>query len=177
MSYRPGPGLGECETILAGNLLFWAHTENYGAYDVSNPTQPTLAFADSRLFGVRDLGVVGDTLFVPHSTFGMWIFRYNPGPTVVDDENAIVSTFQLLQNYPNPFNPSTVIRYTLSVHSQVSLKVYNLLGQEVATLVNEEQAAGSYATTFDASGLSSGLYFYRLTTPEKSLARKMVILR
>jgi hypothetical protein len=175
-SYLLAPN-SECETIVAGNLLWWAWSENFGAYDVSNPAQPTLAFAESRLLGVRDLGVVGDTLFVPHSTSGMWIFRYNPGPTVVNDENGIVSTFQLLQNYPNPFNPSTVIRYTLSVHSQVSLKVYNLLGQEVATLVNEEQAAGSYATTFDASGLSSGLYFYRLTTPEKSLARKMVILR
>ncbi|MBI4546389.1 MAG: T9SS type A sorting domain-containing protein [Ignavibacteriae bacterium] len=90
-------------------------------------------------------------------------------------------TTTLFQNYPNPFNPVTVIRYSLMVNSRVSLKVYNVLGQEVATLVNEKLAAGSYSVEWDASGQSSGVYFYRLTvannTETHSEVRRMLLLR
>lgn len=65
-------------------------------------------------------------------------------------------------NYPNPFNPTTVIRYQLSVAGDTRLSVYDILGREVAVLVNQERAAGRYEVTFDASGLSSGVYLYRL---------------
>ncbi len=87
--------------------------------------------------------------------------------TLVDDEDQAVKTFRLEQNYPNPFNPSTKIKFTISSNvkretSNVSLKVYDVLGNEVTTLVNEEKPAGDYEVIFDASGLSSGIYFYRL---------------
>jgi len=176
-SYQPRPGLGECELILAGNLLFWAHTNNYGAYHVSNPTQPTLAFADSRLFGVRDVGIVGDTLFVPQGSAGLWIFRYNPRIAfVANNEELIANSLRLSQNYPNPFNHSTTIRFEVATSGSISLKIYNVLGQEVVTLVSDELKAGSYARTFDASGLPSGIYFYRLTTSNHTITRKMVLL-
>ncbi|MBC8041830.1 MAG: T9SS type A sorting domain-containing protein, partial [Rhizobacter sp.] len=70
--------------------------------------------------------------------------------------------FALSQNYPNPFNPNTIVSYRLSAVSQVSLKVFDVLGREVATLVDAEQAVGSYRVSFNAAGLSSGVYFYRL---------------
>ena len=70
--------------------------------------------------------------------------------------------FALEQNYPNPFNPITIIRYTVPRSIEVSLTIYNLLGQKIATLVDEEQSAGIHETRFDGSGLSSGFYFYRL---------------
>ncbi len=70
--------------------------------------------------------------------------------------------FALLQNYPNPFNPSTTIKYELPRASQVNLSVYDVLGRQVSVLVNERRNAGVHEVKFDASGLSSGMYFYRL---------------
>ncbi|MBI4547593.1 MAG: T9SS type A sorting domain-containing protein [Ignavibacteriae bacterium] len=85
--------------------------------------------------------------------------------------------FALEQNYPNPFNPATVIRYSLPVNSFVTLQVYNVLGQEVATLVNEKREAGRYEVRWNASGLPSGVYYYRLRTPTFSKVHKMMLLR
>jgi len=82
----------------------------------------------------------------------------------------------LLQNYPNPFNPSTMIRYGLSRRSQVSLAVYNTLGQLVSQLVSVEQEAGYHEGKFDASGISSGVYFYRLQAEDFVQTRKFLLL-
>jgi hypothetical protein len=86
-------------------------------------------------------------------------------------------TFKLEQNYPNPFNPSTIISYQLPISGQVTLNVYDLLGKEVATLVNEEKAAGIYEVDFNASQLSSGIYFYKLQAGAFSETKKMTLLR
>jgi hypothetical protein len=83
----------------------------------------------------------------------------------------------LNQNYPNPFNPSTTIRYTLPLAGNVTLKVYNALGQEIATLVNGHQKAQNYEVTFDASNLASGIYIYKLQTANFSQSKKMVLLK
>jgi len=92
-------------------------------------------------------------------------------------ENEVPQGYSLSQNYPNPFNPSTEIGYQLPATGHVSLVVYDLLGREVATLVNEIQSAGTYAEKFDARALSSGMYFYRLTSGSFSSARKMMLVR
>ncbi len=87
--------------------------------------------------------------------------------------------FELFQNYPNPFNPTTVISYQLPVSGRVSLKVYNLLGQEVTTLVNGEQLAGYHQETFDTRGLASGIYVYQLvatTDGARSSSRRVMAL-
>jgi len=99
-------------------------------------------------------------------------------PVGVEDENNFVADdFSLEQNYPNPFNPSTSIQYQVSSISQVSLKVYDVLGNEVATLVNEEKPAGSYEVKFDAAELSSGIYFYKLQAGIMVETKKMILLR
>lgn len=85
--------------------------------------------------------------------------------------------FQLEQNYPNPFNPATVISYQLSANSYVTLKVYDVLGRVVATLVNGREDAGSHMVTFDASRLPSGVYFYRLDAGDYSAVKKMLLLK
>ncbi|MDD8017699.1 MAG: T9SS type A sorting domain-containing protein [Bacteroidota bacterium] len=85
--------------------------------------------------------------------------------------------FSLNQNYPNPFNPSTVISYQLPSSNHVSLKVFNVIGKEVATLVNEVKEAGSYEATFDASKLSSGIYFYQLKSGQFSSVKKMMLIK
>lgn len=82
----------------------------------------------------------------------------------------------LNQNYPNPFNPVTIISYEIPVHSYVVLKVYDILGKEVAALVNKEQNPGKYEVTFDGSGLSSGVYFYSLQAGDFSEIKKLILL-
>ena len=85
--------------------------------------------------------------------------------------------FKLEQNYPNPFNPTTRIRYQVSSLSEVSLKVYGILGSEVVTLVNEEQQPGYYEVQFKASNLASGVYIYRLQAGSFISTKKMMLLR
>jgi hypothetical protein len=80
-------------------------------------------------------------------------------------------------NYPNPFNPTTVIGYQLPVAGYVTLKVFDLLGREVATLVNENKSAGYYKISFDASNLPSGVYFYNLLTGNSSITKKMLLIK
>lgn len=91
------------------------------------------------------------------------------------DENATPSAFLLKQNYPNPFNPSTTIAFDLPFSGFVSLKVFDVLGREVATIVNEELNQGSYLKTFLAEGLSSGVYWYALKAGEYSQTRKLLL--
>jgi len=97
--------------------------------------------------------------------------------TDVNEFSVIPSAFSLEQNYPNPFNPTTKITYSIPKESKVSLEVFNVLGQKVATLVNNSQAAGSYSVNFNASKLSSGLYIYRLVTSEFTTSRKMMLMK
>ncbi len=97
------------------------------------------------------------------------------GVEIIDE--IIPSDFQLSQNYPNPFNPSTIIEYSIPEASFVQLKVYDVLGNEVATLVNEEQSAGTYRADFNGEGLSSGLYIAQLTTGNYAQTIKMSLLK
>ena len=81
------------------------------------------------------------------------------------------------QNYPNPFNPETTIHFTAPKAGHVRLAIYNLLGQEVAVLLNEHQAAGRYSVQFNASGLAGGVYIYRLSTNGFEQSKKMMLLK
>jgi hypothetical protein len=92
-------------------------------------------------------------------------------------KDGIPTTYALYQNYPNPFNPSTTINFDVPKESKVVLKVYNILGQEVATLVNEKMVAGSYSYQFSEGNLSSGMYIYRLQAGDYTLTKKMTLLK
>ncbi|MBC8044729.1 MAG: DUF4876 domain-containing protein [Rhizobacter sp.] len=94
-----------------------------------------------------------------------------------EENRATPKGFALAQNYPNPFNPNTVVGYQLTAASQVSLKVFDVLGREVATLVNEKQSAGNYAVNFNAAGFTSGVYFYRLQTGNNVATKKMMLVK
>jgi hypothetical protein len=104
------------------------------------------------------------------------IYRINK-VTPVGPDKEIPTKFTLYQNYPNPFNPTTTISYDLPVRAHVKLTVYNILGQDVATLVDSEQEPGRYDVKFDASGLPSGIYFYTLQTPYFTKTNKMVLIK
>jgi hypothetical protein len=93
------------------------------------------------------------------------------------DPSAVPTAFALGQNYPNPFNPSTTIRYGLPHKSAVQLTVFNTLGQQVAVLQNGEEEAGYHELKFDGTGLSSGVYFYRIQAGEFVETRRLVLLK
>jgi hypothetical protein len=103
--------------------------------------------------------------------------HYGVNPVHVVDNAEAPSAFRLEQNFPNPFNPKTVVSSQLPVASDVKLVVFDLLGREVAVLVNERRAAGRYQDSFDASGLASGTYIYRMTAVDLVLSRRMTVLR
>jgi len=101
-------------------------------------------------------------------------FEYS---NIIEVDAGAPKQFALEQNYPNPFNPTTLISYQLPVASEVSLKVYDVLGKEVATLVNERQEAGTYHFNFNASSLSSGVYFYRIKAGNFVSTKKMMLVK
>jgi hypothetical protein len=95
----------------------------------------------------------------------------------VEVDFGVVKEYSLEQNYPNPFNPETVIKYSIPNSGRVVIKIFNVLGKELKTLVNEIKEAGSYEITFNAEDLSSGVYFYKLESGEYLKIRKMILLR
>jgi hypothetical protein len=112
-----------------------------------------------------------------------WTLNVITSPTSVQQLSSLPTEFALHQNYPNPFNPTTVIRYQLPVRQDgilsnyVTLKIFNLLGQEVATLVNEVKQAGRYEVSWVASGFASGVYLYRLQAGNYIDTKKLILLK
>lgn len=94
-----------------------------------------------------------------------------------DHVNIYPENFFLFQNYPNPFNPTTTIKYSIPKASFVVIKIYDIIGEEVATLVNAQKPSGNYSVKFDASNLSSGIYFYRITSGNFMATKKLIILK
>lgn len=114
---------------------------------------------------------------------GMWQLLntitkgYSNVPVGVKDESSIITDYVLYQNYPNPFNPVTIISYQIPENSNVSLKVFDMLGREIAVLVNGLQSAGRYKVEFDGNDFSSGIYFYQLNAGSFSDIKKFVLMR
>jgi hypothetical protein len=96
--------------------------------------------------------------------------------SVIVPSGQLPAVFRLEQNYPNPFNPTTIIRYALPARTYVTLSVFNALGQQVGTLVNDTQEAGYHEVRFDGRSLATGVYFYRLQTGDFIQTRKMLLL-
>ena len=112
------------------------------------------------------------------TTASLEVFTFSvPDLVGVDDAAYLPTEYSLSQNYPNPFNPVTVIEYALPKSGEVRMIIYNLLGQEVARLVSGELDAGYHTVTWNASNVSSGIYFYRLQAGEFTRTRKMVLLK
>jgi hypothetical protein len=97
--------------------------------------------------------------------------------TEVDDNSSNPTEFKLYDNYPNPFNPSTIIRYSIPEASFTSVKIYNALGKEVSSLVNEPKSAGTYEVEFNAHNLSSGIYYYTLQAGSLIQTKKMILIK
>lgn len=154
----------------------WEYTDGW-AYrkDFTGP--------DSISFNINNWNFSGPTALEDESTnasastpFPTGSYIYEVG-TANEESTDLKVGFNLYQNYPNPFNPSTIVSFGIPESGFVSLKVYDLVGREVATLVNEEKPAGTYQVVFDANGLSSGVYIYRVETGGRSLTNKMLLIK
>ncbi len=165
--------------IIAGQQLKVMGTElvhQNGGIPYSSPKSITFSYTAP--------GIVGtDTLYatVDRGHSGRWNYAPNKGVYVRLAtgivNNEIPVKFYISQNFPNPFNPVTKINYGIVKGTNVSIKVFDLLGKEVATLVNEYQESGNYFTTFDATLYPTGIYFYRIQTNDFTEVRKMSLIR
>jgi hypothetical protein len=141
-------------------------------------------FGNNHIENINDAGATTTI----HSQFGSinplyydtWDFAAEKAKnplSVAQTDASIPTVYALEQNFPNPFNPSTTIKYALPLNGIVTLKIYNILGQEVASLVNQEQAAGNYTVSFNASHLASGMYVYRIESGSFSSIKKMMLIK
>ncbi len=115
-------------------------------------------------------------VFIGTAGTGVWRYKY-PIVTSITENKNILEHFIFYQNYPNPFNPITNIRFRIAESGFVTLKVYDLLGREVAALVNEEKPAGEYEVEFDANDLTSGIYFYTIKSGDFYQVKKMILMK
>ena len=151
-----------------GNLLW---TKNYFYNALSEDF-----IYDIKLDAANNIYVTGISIG-QGSSFDFATIKYSQTTGIIPVSDIFPDNFILYQNYPNPFNPSTNLEFGISKLEFVSLKVYDLLGNEIKTLVNEVLPAGSYKIKFDSSGLSSGVYFYALTAGNFTDKKKMIILK
>jgi hypothetical protein len=139
----------------------------------------TSQFNGGVLLDNNQLVLMGDAIFnlAGNPPDRGYLIGYDIITPVTEHSPSITTTFTLSQNYPNPFNPTTNIVYTVPHRAHIKLTVYNILGEEVATLVDEEKASGEYTVTFDGSRLPSGVYFYRLHAGRFNETREMVLVK
>jgi hypothetical protein len=168
-------------TVLSGDKTIsecWGHTPQYLRYN------PVLQKYVADIVYLADLApdvstIVGGTATgaPTDNPIMYYAFTIPDMPTGVNDGSQVARSFSLNQNYPNPFNPSTKIDYTLPEKSNVSLKIYDVLGNEVANLINATQEAGNHSVNFNASKLASGLYIYTLKSGNNVMSKKMMLLK
>ncbi len=162
---------------VAGNYCYVAsEATGVRAINISNPLLPV---EDGYYDGVpqsRGITANGGSIYATEKVDGLSVYR-NDLVTSVGGKETTPMRFDLLQNYPNPFNPVTNIAIELPERTFVTLEVYNLLGERVATLVNKQMPAGSFNVQFNASALPSGMYLYRMQANNFSSARKMLLLK
>ena len=162
-----------------------AGTEGQGIYLSKNNGESWVPFSQGiqQPFTVYAVIIAGAYIYAASFESGIWKRPLNDVVTSVGNENArLPESYLLEQNYPNPFNPSTVINYQLPVYGRVELKIFDVLGREVSTLVNEEKSPGKYQVQWNGTNsfgnfVSSGIYFYRLTSGKFTEIKKMVLIK
>ncbi len=159
--------------IYVGNDLGVFVSTDYGI----TWSQFSEGFFDAAL--VMDLRISPLDRMLYAATHGNGVFkrRLLEGPTGITEDEQLISGFKLYQNYPNPFNPVTIIKYELPKLNYVVIKIYDILGKEISTLVNEVQDVGYKEVAFDANRLSSGVYYYKLQTEDFVSVKKMILIR
>lgn len=145
--------------------------------DITNAANPNKVGFYTCLDYSYDISVSGDYIYLCSGSDGLNVLKYVIPTSVDRNEDFLPKAYVLDQNYPNPFNPITKISYELAMSGFVTLKVYDILGKEVATLINEEKPIGTYEATFKASNLPSGIYFYKLQAGSFIETKKMILIK
>jgi len=177
--FQQFPAVG-CLASAGTNLFAGMNGETPGGVYLSTNSGASWTWTDSGAVGIHVTSLVASGNYVyAVSESGVWkLLLSQTGNTAVTTGNAgVAKAFALSQNYPNPFNPTTMISYQLPAASRVSLKVYDMVGRQVATLVNGQMEAGAHQVSFDASRLASGVYFYQLQAGSFVASKKLVLLK
>lgn len=163
---------GKFTTVFGGQPSYFGNQSwIYEQVNLNTYIGQTVKF---RFYYYTDSGVPGDGFYFDNFR----IVNYTDGPSgITQNGTEVPGTYALYQNYPNPFNPATKIRFDLPKSSHTMLVVYDMLGREVQTLVNQNLNAGTYDADFDASNYSSGIYFYRITAGEFTDVKKMILVK
>jgi hypothetical protein len=152
------------------------HYRGLGVY-FSTDTGATWNYAGLDSITVNRLVSYGDSTYAATNN-GLYILtRTAVNVTSVRQAGNVPMSYALFQNYPNPFNPSTTIRFQLAASSRVTLKIYDVLGREVASLVDGQMNAGVHQVTFDAAKFASGIYFYRIQAGSFTATKKLMLLK
>lgn len=160
------------------NVSAYATTDATGSYSITNlaPGSYTVSTDKVEYTGTSQ-SVTLDYQNNPSGTVALTLTENDLTPVKDKVTRSVVTDFSLSQNYPNPFNPATTIAYQIPEASFVTLKVYNLIGQQVAVLVNEFRQAGSFSARFEAANLPSGVYLYKLSAGKAVITKKMVLMK
>ena len=162
--------------VLWGSFYNAFNSVNRGVHFTTN-NGTTWKYAGLDSVGVSFLSTVGDSVFAVTFIDGIFAFTTSPTVGVEHEQLHVASSYELYQNFPNPFNPTTEIRFTIHGSGFTSLKVYDVLGKEVATLVNEVKDAGMHSVQFNGSKLSSGVYFYTLRANNFFESKKLLLMK
>ncbi|MCG8372820.1 MAG: BspA family leucine-rich repeat surface protein, partial [Balneolales bacterium] len=188
-SFDQDIGAWDVSNVTKTSHMFYDATsfnQNIGAWDVGNVTSMNGMFLYALAFNQNISGWCVDNITSEPNDFSensaleeanKPIWGTCGTSTSNEEGHGLPGEFTLQQNYPNPFNPSTTISFSVPENKFMTLAVFNVLGQVVSVLVNEQLAPGEYAYNFDASGLPSGIYMYQLTSGEFTESRKMLLVK
>ena len=153
-------------TAIGNNFLVTEKTKK-------NQLSPDVKLWQGRIYNVWRSNHVGGT------GYDIWanVLDWNTPTVVTDNSNQILNTFQLFQNYPNPFNPSTTISFALPKAQKVTIDLFDLSGRHIKTIYSGIKTAGGHEISFNAGGLSSGVYLYRIKAGKYSAVRRMTLLK
>jgi photosystem II stability/assembly factor-like uncharacterized protein len=179
------PGNSLREVVFVDSKKGWFAGYGNPGFDVARTTNGGINWQYQSVIppsagnGFESITMINEDIGWMVGDFGVVYKTINGGVVAIneDSDKPIPDRFTLEQNYPNPFNPATRIHYSLPTSNQVTLRVYNIAGQVVATLVNERQVAGAHEVTYEAHELPAGLYFYRLSSGSLGQTRKMLLIK
>jgi len=163
--------------------LFYFFVQGNAQYVIKNSvfSNGGAVNTDSSDFSLRSIAgqdLTGESSDNTYSANSGFVFQWWPLYTGIDNPiSDIPASFELYQNYPNPFNPVTNIKFALPKAAKVKIDVFNILGQHVTTLINEEKVAGYHIINFDANRFNSGMYFYTIKTDNFSKVKKMLLVK